>query len=257
MIDTHCHLLFGELAKEPQAVWERARAAGVVQAIMVGIDVATSRASLEFAMRHPGLFSTAGIHPNDTGAIGTDDLAEIARLAREPLVVAVGESGMDLYRDTSAPDAQRAALEAHAEIALASGLPLVLHVREAFPEVAETLAAFVPRGLRAVVHCFTGGPEDLEPFRSWGFHFSFSGIVTFPGAGRIRQALAQVPAERILAETDAPWLAPVPHRGATNEPAWVAHTVRRLAEVRGEPYEVTAALTTDNARALFGLPVGA
>jgi TatD DNase family protein len=256
LVDTHCHLLCGELAAHPEAAWERARAAGVAQAIVVGIDAQTSRACLEFAGRHAGLFATAGIHPNDTAAAGPGDLEEIERLSREPLVVAVGESGMDLYRDASSSKVQRASLEAHAEIALASGVPLVLHVRQAFVEVAEALAGYVPRGLKAVVHCFTGGPEDLEPFRSWGFRFSFSGIVTFPAAGRLRQALTEVPRELLLAETDAPWLAPEPHRGATNEPAFVADTVRCLAGIRGESYEATAALTTANARAFFRLPSG-
>lgn len=252
--DTHAHLTLGELAADPEAAWERARAAGVTRIILVGIDAASSRTALEFAENREGLFVSAGIHPNESGNVDLEEeMAAVAALLEHPKVVAVGETGIDLYWKKTDLDTQVRALEAHAEMALAGDLPLVLHLRDAFAEAAGVLAPFAARGLRSVVHCFTGGPEDLPPFLDMGCSISFSGILTYSGAGRIREAAALVPAERCLLETDAPWLTPRRHRGRTNEPAFLTATAEALAGARGCSLAEIAALTTANALRTFRL----
>lgn len=265
LIDTHCHLYLGESGGSTDGAgnWERARAAGVVQAVVPAIDVATSRTVIALAAANPALFAAVGIHPNDSaeaargsgGEVGLGAaLAEVAECARAPKVVAIGETGLDCYRDRASLDVQRDSLARHVELALALDLPLILHVRQAFAPAAEALAEFARRGGRAVMHCFDGGPADLEPFLGWGFFISFSGIVTYPKRDDLRAAARLVPADRLVIETDAPFLAPVPKRGRPNEPAFLVHTAAKLAEVRGVGLAELAARTTTNARALFRLP---
>ena len=231
LVDTHVHLTFGALGEAPDRYWDSARRAGVLQAIVVGIDAATSLGVVEFAGRRTGLFCAVGIHPNECSAAAPDDLTTIQSLLGHEKVVAVGESGLDLYRTRSDLASQRASLDAQAKMALEAGLPLVLHLRDAFSEAPEALETWVLRGLRAVVHCFTGGPKDLQPFVDWGFMVSFSGILTYPKADALREAAALVPDKLLLLETDAPWLTPQRWRGRTNEPAFVVDTARELAKV--------------------------
>jgi TatD DNase family protein len=254
LIDTHCHLTYGKLGEDADGAWARARDAGVVQAVVVGIDAASSRELVGFVAEREGLHCSVGIHPNAAGAAELEDLEVIAELARAPGVVAIGETGIDLYRERASLERQVGFLKRQVEIALAAGLPVILHVRDAYPETIEVLEPFVGRGLRAVVHCFAGGPEELSPFVAWGFLISFSGVLTYPSAQRLREAARQAPRELCVVETDAPWLAPAPHRGATNEPAFVRHTAEALAEVWGISSAETAAITTANARRFFGLP---
>jgi len=254
LIDTHCHLTLGELEHQSDEAWSRAREAGVAQAVVVGIDRATSQRVADHVRDRDGLFGTVGIHPNSTREVQPGDFEEIRRLGAEPKVVALGETGMDLYRRHSDAQTQRLSLLRHAELALEVDLPLVLHIRDAYREAAEALESFAGRGGRAVVHCFTGGPDDLQPYVEWGFCISFSGVVTFPSAPLVQQAACQVPIGQCLVETDAPWLAPAPHRGKTNEPAFVVHTARHLAELHRVSFEEMSAATTANARRLFRLP---
>jgi len=228
--------------------------AGVTQAVVVGIDADTSGEVVDFVGCRRGLFAAVGIHPNESGKATDAAFDRIARLARDERVVAVGESGIDLYWRDAAPECQVRWLERHAELSLACGKPLVLHLRDAFAEARAVLEPFARRGLRAVVHCFTGGPGDLHPFVGWGFLVSFSGILTYPKAAALRSAAALVPLEQCLVETDAPWLAPAPRRGDTNEPALVVHTARALAEARGVQLSEIASATTANARRFFSLP---
>ncbi len=253
LFDTHCHLDLGELGLQSDAAWERARAAGVVQAVVPAIDAASARRIVALVEPRPGLFAAVGIHPNETAAAASGDFVAIESAARARKVVAIGETGLDCYRDRSSLDVQRESLLRHAELALARDLPLVLHVRQAFAPAAETLRPFAERGGRAVMHCFDGGPADLHPFLEWGFYVSFSGIVTYAKRDDLRRAAREVPLERLLVETDAPFLAPVPVRGRMNEPVFVLHTARKLAEVRGITLEELAAATTSNARSLFRL----
>ncbi|MBM4016066.1 MAG: TatD family deoxyribonuclease [Planctomycetes bacterium] len=258
LIDTHCHLYLDAGGSEAQlAAWERARGAGVAQAVIPAIDVASSRAVVALADPARGLFAAVGIHPNDTVAVAESDHVAIAELAAAPGVVAIGESGLDCYRDRAALPRQVESLRRHAELALARDLPLILHVRQAFAPTAEVLAPFAARGLRAVMHCFDGGPGDLEPWLAWGFLISFSGIVTYPKRDDLRAAARVVPADRVVVETDAPFLAPVPKRGRPNEPAFLLHTAEAVAAARGEPLTEFAARSTANARRLFRLPAAA
>jgi len=257
LVDTHCHLYLGELTDQADAAWARARASGVVQAVIPAVDVASSEAIVGFVGGRDGLFGAVGVHPNETAEAPADwDRPIEALLARAGTtkLVAIGETGLDCYRDRSPLATQRASLARHCELALAHDLPVILHVRQAFREAAETLAPFAARGLRAVMHCFDGGPADLEPFVGWGFYVSFSGIVTYPKRDDLRAAAPLVPRDRLLVETDAPFLAPVPKRGATNEPAFVQFTAQKLAEVLRVPFAEFAATTTANARRLFRLP---
>lgn len=254
LVDTHCHLTLGELAADPDGCWEQARDAGVVQAVVVGIDAQSSARIAGYVDSRPGLFASVGVHPNHTAEADEEGWRTITGLLEHERVVALGETGFDRYRDRADADTQRRWFERHAELALERGLPVVLHLRDAFQEARDALAPFVRRGLRAVIHCFTGGPEDLEPFVDWGLMISFSGILTYPGAGALRRAAGRVPLELCLVETDAPWLSPVPERGRTNQPAFVVHTARRLAEVKDLSFEELARTTTRNARRFFGLP---
>jgi TatD DNase family protein len=254
LVDTHCHLDLGELGADADAAWERALAGGVVQAVVPAIDSDSAHRVVAFVAGRDGLFGAVGIHPNETAELAPGWDGPIAELAARPKVVAIGETGLDTYRDRAPLAAQETALARHCEIALARDLPVILHVRQAFREAAQTLAPFVPRGLRAVLHCFDGGPADLEPFVGWGFYVSFSGLVTFPKRDDVRAAARLVARDRMVVETDAPFLAPVPRRGTMNEPANVVHTARRLAEAVGLPFEELAAQTTANARRLFRLP---
>lgn len=257
LVDTHCHLYLGDLVEQADAAWARARSGGVVQAVVPAVDVASSRAIVGFVAERNGLFGAVGIHPNETAEApaGWDrQIEELLARKSATKLVALGETGLDCYRDRSPLATQRDALARHCELALGHGLPVILHVRQAFREAAETLAPYAARGLRAVMHCFDGGPADLEPFVGWGFYVSFSGIVTYPRREDLRAAAPLVPRDRLLIETDAPFLAPVPKRGATNEPAFVQFTAQKLAEVLKLPFAELAATTTANARRLFRLP---
>lgn len=257
LIDTHCHLYLGDLAADGAGAWERARGAGIVAAVVPAIDAESARRTLELVGRHDALFAAVGIHPNETATATSADFAAIEAAAGGAKVVAIGETGLDCYRDRASLEQQRASLERHAELALARDLPLVLHVRQAFAPAAATLEPFVRRGVRAVLHCFDGGPPELHPFLEWGFFVSFSGIVTYPKRGDLHAAALAVPPDRLLVETDAPFLAPVPKRGRSNEPSYLVHTAQRLAELRGVPFPELAAATTANARRFFRLPAPA
>jgi TatD DNase family protein len=255
LIDTHCHLYLGDLEAQADAAWGRARSNGVVQAVVPAVDVASSEAVVPFVAARDGLFAAVGVHPNETALAAGDWRERIAALVARPKVVALGETGLDCFRERAPLAVQQASLVQHCEMALAHDLPVILHVRQAFPPLRETLAPLAAQGLRAVLHCFDGGPAELHPFVEWGFYVSFSGILTYPKRDDLRAAAAEVPHERLLVETDAPFLAPVPKRGTTNEPAFVHFTAQKLAECCKLPFEELAAVTTENARRLFRLPI--
>ena len=251
LFDTHNHLLFGELGEDPEGAWSRARQAGVGRAVLIGIDADSAEAVAAHAACREGLYAAVGIHPNETAAADEASWERIVALLEQPKVVALGETGLDLYWKRVPLARQVEWLERHAEAALDADLPLVLHLRDAWPPARETLASFAARGLRAVLHCFGGTAADLDPFLDWGWPVSFAGNLTYPGARALRQAAARVPLEQLLVETDAPWLAPVPCRGKVNEPAYLVHTARRLAEVLGRTYEEVAEATSHNALRFF------
>jgi TatD DNase family protein len=246
-IDDHCHLELDPVRAAAQVA--AARAVGVERMITVGCDVDQSAAYIDAARRHPGaVWATAGVHPHDAaGGIGG-----LEPLLAEPEVVAVGECGLDLFYERSPRDVQREVFAAQIALAKAHDLALVIHTREAWPETFDILEAEgTPE--RTVFHCFTGGPEEARRCLDLGAVLSFSGILTFPSAPELREAAALCPLERLLVETDSPYLAPVPHRGKRNEPGWVTVVGEALAEVRGVAPEVVAEATWATAEAVYRL----
>jgi TatD DNase family protein len=253
LVDTHTHLLFGELGKDPDRYRARAVEAGVRTLILIGIDPATSVEAADYAATRDGIYCAVGVHPNETAKAGDDALDRIVELLDRPEVVAIGESGLDAYWDDAPATTQERWLERHVELALARDLPLVLHVRDAYPRAAELLAEPARCGLRGVIHCFGGADHEVDPFLDWGWPISFSGILTYPKAENVRGAARRTPLGQCLVETDAPWLTPAAERGRTNEPSFVVHTARELARVKGVSFEEVAGATTANAKRIFGL----
>jgi TatD DNase family protein len=246
-IDSHCHLQMGEA--EAAAAVARAVDAGVERMVCIGTDLETSTQAVALARAHPQVWATVGLHPHDASRMA-EEWDEIAALATAPKVVGIGEAGFDLYYRHSEPDAQEAAFRAQVRVAAGAGLPLVIHSRDAWDETFSVLdSEDLPD--RVVFHCFTGGPGEAERAVALGTYVSFSGIVSFPNAGDVRAAAAVVPPERLLVETDSPFLAPVPHRGRPNEPAYLPAVGAALAEARGQSIGEVAALTRTNALAVF------
>jgi TatD DNase family protein len=258
VIDTHCHLDFPDFAAELPEVLGRARAAGVVAMICIGSgrDLGTAHAAVALAGREPDVFAAVGIHPHDVAGMTEETWRVLGELARAPRVVGIGETGLDFYYDHSPRDAQRAAFRRFIGLARAVLRPVICHIRDAHQEAAQILAEEGAAEVGGVIHCFSGGPADAARYLDLGLHLSLSGIVTFKNAQPIRDAAAMAPLDRLMVETDAPYLAPVPHRGKRNEPAFVTHTLAHLAEVRGLSLAETAAATTANARRLFALDGG-
>lgn len=257
-IDSHAHLDTDAFDEDRAEALARAHAAGVETIILAGAarDVADLERTVAAAASDPTFFATVGVHPHEA-RFWTPELEERVRdLAGRSEVVAVGETGLDFHYDHSPRDRQEAVFEAHVELAREAGLPLVCHVRKAHREAAALLERTGAGEVGGVIHCFTGGPEDAEAYLALGFHISLSGIVTFKGksAEPIREAAARIPADRLLLETDCPYLAPVPERGKRNEPAFLVYTATRVAELRGESLDALAAATAENTRRLFRLP---
>lgn len=248
MIDTHAHL---DALDDPDAAVERAREAGVSRILTVGTDPARCRRALELAEDHEGVYAILGIHPHEAGRVEPGAIQEVRRLQSHPKAVAVGEIGLDHFRDYAPRDAQRRLLDAQLALAADIGKPVVIHTRAADEDTRAALASFSGT---VVLHCFSSTRLLAEALER-GWYVSFAGNVTFPKATDLRLAATQVPADRILAETDAPYLAPQPVRGRRNEPAFVRHTLAALAAARGEePAELEARIER-NAAACFGLPV--
>jgi len=248
LVDSHCHL---EMIEDTGGAVAGARAAGVRQLVTIGIDLETSRKAVELAAAYDGVYATVGLHPHEAHLLDDAYLAGLEELAARPRVVAVGEAGLDFFRDLSPRDAQRRAFSAQIELARRAGLPLVVHVREAGDEAMAQLAAEAD-GVTVVMHCFSL-PQYVDECMERDYYASFAGNVTYKNAGDLREAAAKVRDDRLLVETDAPFLTPVPHRGNSNVPEYVAHTAAVVAEVRGLSAARMAELTTANARRVFGL----
>jgi TatD DNase family protein len=245
--DSHAHL--DACDEDPAALLERARAAGVTRLVTIGTGIESSRAALAIAESHEGVFVALGIDPHRAGTVEANRLAELRDLLQHERVVAVGETGLDTVRRHATPEQQRRLLDGHLELATELGLPVVIHNREADAETAEALASF--DGV-VILHCFSSpllAPIAVER----GYYVSFAGNLTYPSASALRDVAATIPGDRILVETDSPYLAPQPVRGKPNEPANVVETVRVLAGARGAPLEEVAAATHANAAAAFGL----
>jgi len=264
LIDSHCHLDFPQFDDDRVEVIRRAAEAGV--GVLMSIGVGSGPPALdaglkmaELAPPQPGIpwpviYTSVGVHPHEAKLAGEADFAELERLGRNPKVLAVGEIGLDFHYDHSPREVQREVFARQMEIARRLSKPIIIHCREAWPECLELLRAhWRPHGLGGILHCFSGDPDALREGLEMGFRISFAGNVTFPKAEDLRRAAREVPADRLLVETDSPYLAPVPHRGKRNEPAFVAAVAARLAEVRGVSAEDLARQTAANFLQLFGL----
>jgi TatD DNase family protein len=249
VIDTHAHL---DAFEDPDEVLARARAAGVRRVVNVATSVPSAREALELCEREEGVYAALGLHPHEAGSVDEGDLAELRELLGHPRAVAVGETGLDYHRDLAPRGRQAEVFRAQRSLAAELGKPIVIHSRAAD---ADTVAALreLPADVRVVLHCFSSSAL-LEPALDRGWYVSFAGNVTYPKARELRWAAARVPAERLLAETDSPYLAPQTVRGQRNEPAHVLHTLATLADVRGEDPTALAERIDANAAQLFGLP---
>jgi TatD DNase family protein len=245
-VDTHCHVHDPKFTEGVSTAVEAARAAGVSQMISVGCDRATSLAAIAAAKAHSDVFASVGLHPHDATA-GTDTIADVAHT---PGIVAIGEAGLDYYYEHSPRPVQRQVFADQIALATQLDLPLIIHTRDAWDDTFEILdAEGIPE--RTIFHCFTGGPAEMRAAVERGAFISLSGIVTFPSATDLHEAARTCPIDRLLIETDSPYLAPVPHRGRRNEPAWVVHVGHRLAELTGREVAEICEITRANAHRAF------
>jgi TatD DNase family protein len=246
-VDTHCHLFL--IDREPADVVETARAAGVDRVVCVGVDPDTSARSLELADSIEGVFATAGMHPHDAARFDEAASARIEELLHDPRVIGVGECGLDYFRMRSPRDDQLRTLEAHVALSNESAKPMVVHVRDAWSDVLSTLERASAE--HVVIHCFSGDAEIARECAARGYWLSFAGNVTYPKNEHLRQAAAAVDIERLLVETDSPFLSPQQLRGRENEPANIRHTLEQLAQVRGNDVAPIIRTTAENARSAF------
>ncbi len=254
LIDSHCHLDSAEFDADRDAVIERALAAGVehMMAIGTGNGPPDLEAGIRLAEKHAAFYATVGIHPHDAAKASPDDFKHLADLLEHPKALAVGEIGLDYHYGFSPREVQKSAFIEQMAIAAQAKKPIVIHTREAWDDTLELIERhWTPHGIGGIMHCFSGGPEEAHRAIDLGFYLSFGGIVTFPKALTVQESAKAAPRDRILIETDAPYLAPLPKRGKRNEPALMVHTARKLAELRGESYEGICSATTENFRRLL------
>lgn len=256
LADSHCHLNYKGLVEDQQAVLERARARGVTAMLNIATRESEWDAVLATAERESDVWATVGIHPHEADQHPHVDTARLVERAWHPRVVGFGESGLDYHYDHSDRARQQASFRAHIAAARQAALPIVVHTRDAEPDTLAIMADELGQGpYTGVIHCFTGTGAFADKALDMGFFISISGIVTFKSAGELQVTAARLPLDRLLIETDAPFLAPVPHRGRPGEPAFVADTASFLATLRGEPVEELTRRTTENFHALFGKTV--
>ncbi len=259
LIDSHCHLDYFNQPGEQEAVVARAKAAGVTQMVTIGVTLSQSAQAIEIAETHEDVWACVGIHPNhaaDEGAVPAPET--IAALAAHPKVIGIGESGLDYFYDKAPKDIQDQNFRANIRAAQIAGLPLAIHARDADEDIARILREERENGgyFDFLLHCFSSGRGLAEAAIELGGYISFSGILTFPKSQELRDIALDMPLERLLVETDAPYLAPVPFRGKRNEPAYTLHTARVLGELKGLTPEGIAALTTANFRRLYHKAAG-
>lgn len=255
LIDSHCHLDGKQFDSDRDAAVDRALEAGVelMVAIGTGDGPPDLEAGIRMADRYPAFVATVGVHPHDASKATTRDFSKLAALLKHPKAVALGEIGLDYHYDFSPRDTQRAVFAEQMAIAREASKPVVIHTREAWDDTFEMLREhWVPSGLPGIMHCFSGNAEQARIALDLGFYLAFGGVVTYPKSLDVQEAARIAPADRILLETDAPYLAPVPKRGKRNEPAYMVETARYLAVLRGETFEALAASTSNNFRRLTG-----
>jgi len=248
-IDSHCHLDNPQFDPDREAVIDRALAAGVERMLAIGTGDGPPdlEAGIRLADRNEAIYATVGIHPHDASKATPETYKRLASLLNHPKVVALGEMGLDYHYDHSPREVQRAVFVEQMLIAGGAGKPIVIHTREAWEDTLALLENYWrPRGLGGIMHCFSGDADQAALCLDLGFHLSFGGIVTFPKSAAVQEAARRTPADRLLIETDAPYLAPVPHRGKRNEPAFIAETARKLAELRGVATEEITRVTSEN-----------
>jgi TatD DNase family protein len=255
LIDTHAHLYFDWFDQDRDEVITRAQAADVGKIISIAIDLETSRKCIELAETHDGIFATAGIHPNDSTQLSDKALEELSEFCRHPKVVAVGEIGLDFYRDTSPQEIQFEAFRQQIRLAKKCRLPIVIHNREAAQQILEVLQSEGTDGLTGVFHCFSENTDIARQVMEMDFYISFTGNLTFKKS-KLPEVARFVPLDRLLLETDSPFLSPEPKRGRRNEPAHVCHIAEKLAEIHETSLQEISEITTSTAVRLFGLGDG-
>lgn len=254
LIDSHCHLDSKQFDTDREAVIERALQAGVggMLAIGTGEGPPDLEAGIRLAEKYPCFLATVGVHPHDAGKATAEIFERMKVLLAHPKVVGLGEIGLDYYRNLSPRAVQHEVFIRQMEIAAEAKKPIIIHTREAWDDTFELLERHWKRhGLGGIMHCFSGGPAEAQRALDLGFCLSFGGLLTYPKTDEVQHAAMAAPLDRLLVETDAPYLAPVPNRGKRNEPAWMVHSVRKLAEMRGVSYEEIARATTENFQRLF------
>ena len=251
LVDTHCHLNHADFADDLDEVLARAQSAGVQTMIVIGFDLPSSSRAIELAGSYPNLYAAVAVHPHDAKEYDSDAEAQLRDLAQNPRVVAIGEIGLDYHYDFSPVESQFAAFRAQLELARDSGLPVIIHCREAYQDVLSVLDEEMDRKESGVMHCWGGSQDEALRALDLGMYLGFGGVITFKNADPLREIARDAPFDRILVETDAPYLAPVPNRGKRNEPAYVSMVAEKLAEVRGISLDSMAEITTRNAARLF------
>ncbi|HXV24064.1 MAG TPA: TatD family hydrolase [Alphaproteobacteria bacterium] len=250
LVDSHCHLDYNNLSDDLQMTIRNAEEAGVGAILTIGTTIENSRRLPQWIEHYQNIWCSAGIHPHEA-AKDAEDISALVLLAAHPKVVALGETGLDYHYDNSPREAQRRVFREHIGMAVETGLPLVIHTREAEADTARLLADAARDGVGGVLHCFSSSRQLAELALEAGFYISISGIVTFKNAEGLRQIVHDLPLDRLMIETDAPYLAPVPYRGRPNEPALLIHTARKVAELKGLEVEALARATADNFFRLF------
>ena len=251
-VDSHCHLNYKGLVEDQAAVLDRARAAGVSTMLNISTRESEWDAVVGVAERHPDVWASIGIHPHEADTHPDIDTAKLIQRAAHPRVIGIGETGLDYYYDKSDREQQRISFRSHITAARETGLPVIVHTRDAEDDTSEILTDEMAKGrFCGVIHCFTAGPAFAQIALDLDLYISISGIVTFKNATELHATAAAIPSDRLLIETDAPFLAPVPHRGKPCEPAFVANTAEFLATLRNEPLQTLAKATADNFFKLF------
>ena len=254
MIDTHAHLDFPDFDKDRDEAVARARDAGVVNIITVGTGLESCRKAIELSERFAGVYAAVGIHPHDAAKVGEADILRLREMARQPRVVAIGETGLDFYRNYSPKPAQIQVFKWQLALAEDLGLPVIIHCREADSDMMNLLRSKRPY-YRGVIHCFRGDADTARVYLEMGFYLSLGAYIGYPSSRNSHDVIRMIPPERLLVETDCPFLPPQGHRGERNEPSYLPVTVKTLAEIRRETFEDVAKATTQNAQQLFRLPI--